>query len=105
MTTQADVRAAAGNLLLAFYVRSQIPQHLDSWRVADGRFAGLCEAGCGAGLAESPAELELMVAHVVELLPAPAGGERGPMWIWLMQARWILARRLSERLFPKVAAA
>lgn len=100
----ADVHTAAGNLLLAFYVRSQIPDHLPAWQVADERFRRLCEAGGEAGLAQSPAELELMVADVVELLPLRES-DRGGAWIWLMETRWVLGLRLLRHSFPDVAAA
>lgn len=104
MTSRVEIHTGAGNLMLAFYVRSQVPEHLPLWQVADERFARLCEAGTTLGLAQSPAELELMVRDVVEMLPAPdATTDYGGAWIWLMQTRWLLARRLRSQA-PAVAA-
>lgn len=102
---RADVHTAAGNLLLAFYVRSQIPEHLPARQVADERYRRLCEAGAEAGLAQSPAELELMVGDVVEVLPVAAEADRGGAFIWLMQTRWILGLRLLQASFPGSVAA
>jgi hypothetical protein len=95
MSGESEAHTAAGNLLVAFYVRSQIMGETQSAVIASERFAALCEAGVRAGLAQSAAQLELLVLDVVEQLPPAKAADRGGIWIWLMQARWILARRLG----------
>lgn len=95
--TDDDLRVAAGNLLQAYLAREATPVGTQSHLVADIGFTVLCEVAARAGLADSSAELEVMIADVVEQLP-PAGEQRpidgGPDWTWLMQARFLLARRL-----------
>lgn len=104
--TEEDLRTAAGNLLQAYLAREATAEDSQGRLMTEAGFAALCEAGARAGLAETAAELELVVRDVVEqLLPpgltAPIGG--GPDWTWLMQARFILTRRL-DRMLPAVAA-
>jgi hypothetical protein len=104
--TEDELRTAAGNLLRAYRAREAACEGTQAWHVASTRLAMLCEQGARAGFADTAAELEVVVADVVEQLPpagatAPIGG--GPDWTWLMQARFILGRRL-DRGWPAVAA-
>jgi len=104
--TDDDLRIAASNLLQAYLAREATVVGSQGRIVADIGFTVLCEVGARAGLAMCAAELELIVADVVEQLPPPGSTaplDGGPDWTWLMQARFILARRLGAR--PAAAAA
>lgn len=104
--TDDDLRIAAGNLLTSYLAREATAEDSQGRIVADIGFTVLCEVGARAGLAECAAQLELVVRDVVEQLPPPGGTapiDGGPDWTWLMQARFILARRLGARS-PAVAA-
>ena len=95
--TDDDLRVAAENLLQAYLTREGTREDTQARLVADVGFTVLCEIGARVGLADCAAELELIVVDVVEQLP-PLGEQRpidgGPDWTWLMQARFLLARRL-----------
>lgn len=99
--SEEDLRVAAGNLLQAYMARECTPPMSQGRVIADIGFTVLCEVGARAGLAQSPGELELVIADVVEQLP-PEGGTRavdgGLDWAWLMQARFLLAKRLRSEL-------
>lgn len=104
--TEDDLRAAAGNLLQAYLARESTAEDSQGRLMTAEGFRVLCEVAVRAGLAQSPDELELVIRDVVEQLPqlgdsAPIDG--GPDWIWLMKARFLLARRL-DRVWPAVAA-
>lgn len=104
--TEEDLRTAAGNLLQTYLARESTAEGTQGRLMAAEGFRVLCEVAARAGLAASPDELELVVGDVVEQLPqlgesAPIDG--GPDWIWLMKARFLLARRL-EVPPPAVAA-
>lgn len=104
--TDDDLRIAASNLLQAYVTRAATREDSQARVIAEIAFQVLCEVGARTGLAPCAAELELVVADVVEQLPPPgtmASIEGGPDWTWLMQARFILARRLGARP-PAVAA-
>lgn len=95
--TEDDLRVASSNLLQAYLVREATREDTQARMIADIAFGVLCEVAARVGLAGSAAELELVIADVVEQLPPP-GEQRpidgGPDWTWLMQARFLLARRL-----------
>jgi hypothetical protein len=96
-----DLRVAAGNLLQAFMTRESTTPGTQARVIGEIGFSVLCEVAARAGLAESPGELELVIADVVEQLPPPGtwtGPDGGQDWTWLMQARFLLARRLLGRL-------
>lgn len=101
-----ELRVAAGNLLEAFHSMARATDGSQARTVAEQRFAGLCEDGADAGLARSAAELEVIVVDVAEQLPPPGAQvsiDGGTDWTWLMQARWLLVRRLGH-LRPAAAA-
>lgn len=105
--TRDDVRAAAGNLLQAYHAKVRTVDGSQARIVADERFRSMCEVGAAAGLAASAGELEVMVADVAEQLPPPGAQvsvDGGTDWTWLMQARWLLARRLDPQIRPAAAA-
>lgn len=104
--TEEELRVAASNILQAYLTREATREGTQARMVAEAGFAALCEVGATTGLAHTPDELELVVRDVVEQLPPPgttAPIDGGPDWVWLMQARFILARRL-DRSWPAVAA-
>lgn len=103
MIAAIDAHTAAGNLLLALHTLAQLPDGSQVRIRLEERYTAMLEQGARAGLAGSAGELELMVADVVEILPLPDDDVRGGVWIWLMQARFILARRLGAQP-PAVAA-
>jgi hypothetical protein len=104
--TEDELRLAAANLLRAYQAREKTLEGTQARLVAEAKLARLLELGARAGFADTAAELEVVVADAVEQLApagttAPIGG--GLDWTWLMQARFILARRL-DRVWPAVAA-
>ena len=91
------MRETAEDLLVAFAARETAPAGSQLARIAEQRFETLCRAGAHAGLAPSAAELELLVADVDEQLPPMSDKLRSRFDLtWMMQARFILARRLSR---------
>jgi len=104
-TARAARRAAAENLLVAFHARESAPEGSQGRRMAAARFGALCQVGARAGLAGSPAELEVIVADVAEQIPPTPHGMTGFIdRTWLMQARFLLARRFRQDPSPRAAA-
>lgn len=98
-------RAAAENLLVAFHARSAAPEGTQGHVMAAHRFAALCKVGARAGLATSPGELEVIVADVADQIPPTPHGLVGIIdRTWLMQARFLLARRFRQMPRDRAAA-
>lgn len=107
MTTGREVRIAAENLLLSYLMVRFTSEGTQAHELAEARFGRLCELGAEVGFAASAPELGLVVADVVETMPPPRGNRphsRTGM-TWMMQARFILARRLNTAIAARQAAA